>query len=83
MADDAPLLDLSLATVAELVDELRRRYDATLILGLRPSKVGDDGEFHLLYHGGVTQCIGMAERARSRLTNACNKQGDADDADGL
>jgi hypothetical protein len=55
---------LSLASTDDLVEELKRRFDKTLIVGLQERPGAD--HFFLDYRG-LTTCIGLAERAKARM----------------
>ncbi len=63
---DASEQDLSLVTTDAMVAELRKRFDALLII--YESRVNANScTFDCLYSGGVSYCIGLAERGKHRL----------------
>lgn len=61
--------DLELATADELLGELAKRFPlGSLFAGLKQPKTGTDQEDICIdYQGGLTVCIGLAERAKGSL----------------
>lgn len=62
MTDD----DLSTVTSEAMLEELRRRYDGLLVVR---EKLRTAGQSDVIfdYSGGLSRCIGLADRARVRL----------------
>lgn len=69
-----PNLTLFEATESQLVDELRRRNTAVVVVceraapGVRGQET--DTEFCLYYRGGLTYVLGLLTRARVRLAQS-------------
>lgn len=60
----SPALDL--VSTVDLAKEIGERFDAVIVVGVRPlSKKAE--LFHLDYFGGLTTCLGLAERTAARL----------------
>lgn len=60
---------LQLATEDELVNELRGRYQALIVVGARKGKRAgvDQDEVQMRWDGSRSWCLGLAEHARCRL----------------
>ena len=58
------LSPLTLASTDELIEELKKRADATLVCQLR---IDDKNDIFLLDWRGLTTAIGMAVRAQERM----------------
>lgn len=63
--EDAILSPLRLVATEELVDELKARVDGGIVVLLRSHE--RDEIFFADYFGGLSLCIGLAERMRARL----------------
>lgn len=64
-------MDLELATLNDIADELKRRYSGMLLVVTGPVQgQADDGEegTALLWNGGAIMAIGLAEFAKLRLS---------------
>lgn len=82
MSSDSPsAADLSLATIDELVEELRNRCDGCLIVCEMRAKIAgaSDGETLIAYVGSPAYVMGMAEYAKARMihrSTQCYNDGD-------
>lgn len=63
------MIDLTKATTDELIYELERRHQATMIAVLRDDPDGsEDGLVRTSFSGGIYTAIGLAHKAQHRLT---------------
>lgn len=69
------------ATTQQLFDELKRRTRHVLLAYVQPTGGPENEEdYHLVYGGGLTACIGLAERARAMLVaDSCDEMRLMDD----
>lgn len=68
------------ATLEELIDEVKRRHKAVLIIGIMDPKVDDGCEDCLMhYSGGFTTALGLAVRARDTLRSRASEDDEDDD----
>ena len=58
--------DLSLVSSDAMIEELGRRYDGMLLVR-ETFRTADSCDTMFDYAGGISRCIGMAERAKRRL----------------
>lgn len=58
--------NLELMSTEDLIAELAKRHDALLVVGLRRCSKHED-EVLTDYRGGLTECIGLACRAKSSM----------------
>lgn len=57
-------MDLSLATLEQIFDELKRRYaGVVLVREWQPPGEPHMHHFEAMYHGGITLAIGLCRRA--------------------
>ncbi|NBW15906.1 MAG: hypothetical protein EBR82_48775 [Caulobacteraceae bacterium] len=61
--------DLTLASVDELVEELRKRFDAVLVVGEKRVRASgpSDVETQVAYGGSTAHAIGLAVYAQGRI----------------
>jgi hypothetical protein len=74
-----PDVDLSLVESDALVEELSQRYDFVLVVRER-STTNKHNDCLFDYSGGISACIGLAERAKHRLLSMADPI-EGDDAD--
>ena len=60
--------DLSLVSSDAMIAELGRRYDGMLLVR-ETFSTNESCETLFDYAGGISRCIGMAERAKRRMLN--------------
>lgn len=66
------LSPLALASTDELIDELKGRVDACLIVTLKSDRHSD---LFFIDYKGLTVCVGLAERAKAKLIEHCLSPG--------
>jgi hypothetical protein len=67
--------DLSLIDTADLVAELRRRHDGILVVLERDADATKTGTL-TEWWGGLSRCIGLAERAKARMLQSLAEDGE-------
>lgn len=72
--------DLSMVTSDALIEELKRRYDATLVC-LERFADGASTTTAIDYSGSISTAIGMAAVARTRLVRQAMDDLEEDDGD--
>lgn len=58
--------DLDYITSADMIDELRRRHEAIVIVGMIDLD-SDRIAYILSHHGGLVKCLGLVEYASTKL----------------
>jgi hypothetical protein len=74
--------DLSLITTEDMIEELKRRHPAFLMVTRQDHPHKSDGDVHIVhYHGGIVQCLGLAEYAKIDMTQKVLNSEDYEDPD--
>ena len=64
--------DLSMVTLDELIEEMKRRVTAVLLVYTQLPKVANDprGDYSVIdFHGGQIRALGLAEYARTTIAH--------------
>ena len=59
-------IDLSLVSMDDIWEELKKRFDACLLVDLKEYDEQREGA-QISYHGGKFICIGLAEYAKEKI----------------
>lgn len=79
MPDPKPATDLSLATIDELLDELKQRHTGLVVIRDRPAKTDEEYHMALDWHGAsIAHVLGLIEYGRKRLRARIDDYVDAD-----
>jgi len=60
-------MDLSTATMPELIEEIAKRADAALVVVLMPDRIGKGQTPELSFSGGPYTALGLLESAKAAL----------------
>ncbi len=65
-------MDLELVDTGELMDELKRRFTHTVILGVKEIKGAHD-HIDVAWHGNILKCCGLLQWANLKLMRRIEK----------
>lgn len=77
-----PINPLSVASVNELIDELRLRFDCVVVIGQSRSKTEDESRLKVNYFGGFYTCMGMLHATMHDMEHSQSQEDDTEDYDG-
>ncbi len=79
---DLTINPISTASVNELIDELRLRFDCLVVIGSSRSKTQDESRLKVNYFGGFYTCMGMLHATMHDMEHGEAQKDDEEDYDG-